>query len=138
MNKRFKTMAALFFVMIIVGLGANVIYGYDVSNLNINLQGWTETNGSWTQHSDGVKAVTNGASDTFLMSSTSMSDFVLEADLKLDTSTPFGTAALAFRANAGGTTVYILTSIRTLIRFGCLTSVKVRSRYLFNTICGMS
>lgn len=97
----------------LVGLNAyngNVIFqNVLISSMNTNLRNWTVTNGSWNPHLDGVKAVTNGASNTFRVSGAQVGDFVMEGDLKVDPSTPDGTAAMLFRGNKAGTTGYVVS-----------------------------
>ncbi|WP_123041811.1 GH32 C-terminal domain-containing protein [Cohnella candidum] len=79
-----------------------------ISDLKTNLNGWTTSGGTWTPHLSGVKAVSQGAVDTFRMAATEAADFVLEGDLKVDAGTPSGTAALVFRSNPAGSAGYVV------------------------------
>ncbi|MGF7031625.1 levanbiose-producing levanase [Paenibacillus mucilaginosus] len=96
----------------LVGAGAyngSVLFqNVRIGSLLSNLQNWTEAGGSWTPHLDGVKAVTPGAANAFRTADTPYTDFVLEADLKVDGGTPLGTAGLLFRGNAAGTQGYVV------------------------------
>ncbi|WP_309119826.1 GH32 C-terminal domain-containing protein [Paenibacillus sp.] len=79
-----------------------------ISDLNTNLHGWNAVGGSWTPHIDGVKASSVDASDTYRLAEGTYESFVMEGDLTVDSGTPFGTAALVFRANDTGTAGYVV------------------------------
>ncbi|UUZ96222.1 DUF1080 domain-containing protein [Paenibacillus sp. P25] len=79
-----------------------------ISDLSSNLDGWTALNGTWTPRLDGIKAVSGNGADAYRISSGTASDFILEADLKVDSGTPYGTAGLLFRGNSTGTAGYVV------------------------------
>ncbi|HZG85811.1 GH32 C-terminal domain-containing protein [Paenibacillus sp.] len=79
-----------------------------VSDLRSNLGGWQSFGGTWTPHLHGRKAVSEGASDAFRFAAGQAGDVVLEGDLRVDPSTPFGTAALVFRVDEAGASGYAI------------------------------
>lgn len=80
-----------------------------LSDLQSNLEGWQPVNGEWAPHLEGVGGTSPSEENTFRMAQTEGDDFVLEADLKIDSHTPFGTAGLIFRAKPDVSEGYMLT-----------------------------
>jgi levanbiose-producing levanase len=96
------------FVGLNVYNGSVLFQNIMISDLKTNLSGWTASGGAWTPHLYGIKATSTGANDTFRIAGNTESDFVMEGDLRVDPATPFGIAALVFRANATGSSGYVL------------------------------
>ncbi len=79
------------------GIPASTAGGFQ-TNLD-NLRG---LQGSWTEQSDGLRAV--GSGDCFAMSDTVADDFIYEADVTISTT---GAALLVFRPNETGSQAYV-------------------------------
>lgn len=87
----------------------NVVFqNIQVSNLSTNLDGWNSYNGDWLPHLEGIMGSRHGADNTYRMAEATEGDFILEGDLKVDPSTPYGTAGFVFRANSDVTKGYMV------------------------------
>ncbi|QWU17999.1 levanbiose-producing levanase [Paenibacillus sophorae] len=76
-----------------------------------NTPGYLPVSGTWTQDgTNGLRGVSSGSDNAFNMSTTSVgTNFVYEADVKVDASSPHGVASLVFRASADGSKGYVLS-----------------------------
>ncbi|MDT3426985.1 levanbiose-producing levanase [Paenibacillus forsythiae] len=76
-----------------------------------NTPGYLPVSGTWTQDgTNGLRGVSPGADNAFNMSTAAVgANFIYEADVKVDTSTPYGVASLVFRASADGSKGYVLS-----------------------------
>lgn len=96
----------------LVGLkvsNGNVVFqNIQVSDLSTNLEGWQTHNGEWLPHLEGVMGKSPESENTYYMAESEETDFILEGDLKVDPSTPYGTAGLVFRANSDATKGYMI------------------------------
>ncbi|WP_203288575.1 GH32 C-terminal domain-containing protein [Metabacillus sp. cB07] len=89
--------------------GHAVFQNSHLSDLQSNLEGWQPVNGEWAPHLEGVGGTSPPEENAFRIAETEGDDFVLEADLKIDSQTPFGTAGLIFRGKPDASEGYMLT-----------------------------
>ncbi|HUC90745.1 MAG TPA: GH32 C-terminal domain-containing protein [Paenibacillus sp.] len=109
-NRMISLKAGLIFTLLwssVVFFGANFVFAAD---WNTNMPGYLPVSGTWTTVAgDGLKGVSAGGANAFNMSTATVgTNFVYEADVKVDASTPFGVGALVFRAGEDGSNGYVV------------------------------
>jgi len=79
-----------------------------VSDFSTNLDGWNSNNGDWLPHLEGIMGSSYEADNTYHMAEATEGNFILEGDLNVDPTAPYGTAGLVFRANSDATKGYMI------------------------------
>jgi len=113
-------------------LGTNTILA---SGWNSGISGYLSVSGTWTtQPVDGLKGVSTASTNAFNISTTSVgTNFDYEADVKVDTSSPYGVGSLVFRSSDDGSVGYVLSLDPNMNRvrlFDFTTGVDVGTPYI--------
>jgi levanbiose-producing levanase len=100
-------MLGIMSIIVSTWMGVASIYAAD---WNTNLSGDKALSGTWTKVAgDGLSGVRGvGANDFDMTSSDVEMNFVFEADVKVDTSSPYGVGSLVFRSSADGNKSYVV------------------------------
>lgn len=99
--------------LLALALGISGLYASPIAHaagLAGNTPGYLPVSGTWTQDAGGLRGVSSGADNAFNMSTAAVgANFVYDADVKVDASSPYGVASLVFRASADGSKGYVVS-----------------------------
>lgn len=108
-NKFFKLGALL--AAVIVSSMLLALHSSAVAEFYSNMPGYVPVTGTWSEQSgEGLKGISAASANALSMTNAaSDTNFTLEADVKVDASTPYGVGSLVFRAAEDGSKGYAVS-----------------------------